>query len=176
MRSKHLWGAALAVPVLMTLSSCAPAQAPVTEKAADAAPVFHPVVSVNDVMVGVVDHNSHILWNIGDPKKAPKTEADWHNLEHASTTLAAAGSIIELGGSGPDDAKWAKDPEWTKLNQAMTNAALKAKLAVDSKNVAGVLAAGDDLVMSCEGCHAKFKPAIPAHVATKDQQPEHFGH
>jgi cytochrome c556 len=177
MRSRHLWGAALAVPVLMSLVGCASAPPPAAEKAAQpAAPVFKPVVSVNDVMVGVVDHNAHILWNVGDPKKAPKKEADWHALEHAATTLAAAGSIVEMGGSGPDDKKWAADPEWTRLNQVMTNAALKAKLAVDGKNLEQVLAAGDDLVMSCEGCHAKFKPAIPAHVATKDQQPEHFGH
>ncbi|MFM2124180.1 MAG: hypothetical protein RL328_631 [Acidobacteriota bacterium] len=174
MRSTHLWGAAVAVPVLLSLVGCAAPPPPAAE--APKGPTFHPVVSVNDVMVGVVDHNSHVLWNVGEAKKAPKNDADWHNLEHAAVTLAAAGSIIELGGSGPDDAKWAADPEWTKLNQAMTNAALKVKLAVDSKNVAGVLAGGDDLVMSCEGCHAKFKPAIPAHVATKDQQPEHFGH
>ncbi len=164
-----------AVPLLMTLTACSsapPAEAP----KAEAPPAFRPAVNINDVMVGVVDHNSHILWDIALPKKAPKNDADWHTLEHASVTLAAAGSMIVMGGSGPDDAKWAADPEWRKMAQNMTDAALKAKLAVDSKNPAGVLAAGDDLVMTCESCHAKFKPSIPAHVATKDQQPEHFGH
>jgi hypothetical protein len=164
-----------AIPILMTLTACTtapPAEAP----KAEATPAFRPAVNVNDVMVSVVDHNSHALWNIAEPKKAPKSDADWHALEHASVTLAAAGSMIVMGGSGPDDAKWAADPEWRKMAQNMTDAALKAKLAVDSKNVPGVLAAGDDLVMTCESCHAKFKPSIPAHVATKDQQPEHFGH
>lgn len=165
----------MAVPGLMILSACAPAPTAAPEKAA-APPAFRPAININDVMVSVVDHNSHILWDIGEPKKAPKNAADWHVLEHASVTLAAAGSMIVAGGSGPDDAKWAADPEWRKLAQNMTDAALKAKLAVDSKNTSGVLAAGDDLVMTCESCHAKFKPAIPAHVATKDQQPEHFGH
>lgn len=174
MRMNNVWGVALAVPVLMSMSGCAtaPAPAPVVE----ATPAFRPAVNINDVMVSVVDHNSHILWNIADPKKAPKNDADWHALEHASVTLAAAGSMISIGGSGPDDAKWVKDPEWLKLAQNMTDAALKAKLAVDSKNAPGVLSAGDDLVVTCEACHAKFKPSIPAHVATKDQQPEHFGH
>ena len=125
-------------------------------------------------MVEVVDHNSHLLWNVAE--KAPKTDADWHALEHASVGLAAAGNIIAMGGSGPDDAKWAADPEWTKLTQDMTNAALKAKLAVDGKNVAALLAAGDDLVVTCEGCHAKFKPALPAHVDGPKEQPEHYGH
>lgn len=174
MRSDNLWGAALAVPVLMTLSGCA--TAPPETPAASTAPVFKPVVSVNEAMVSIVDHNSHILWNVADPKQAPKSEADWHNLEHAATTLAAAGSILAVGGSGPTDGKWAKEARWTELNQNMTNAALKIKLAVDSKNLAGVLAGGDDLVMTCESCHAEYKLTIPAHVATKDQQPEHFGH
>ena len=165
----------LAVPIVVTLTGCASAPPPAAPKA-EAPPAFKPAVNVNDVMVGVVDHNSHILWDVALPKKAPKTEADWHNLEHASVTLAAAGSMIVMGGSGPDDAKWAADPEWRRMSQNMTDAALKVKLAVDSKNVAGVLAGGDDLVMTCEACHAKFKPSIPAHVATKDQQPEHFGH
>ena len=59
---------------------------------------------------------------------------------------------------------------------ALTNAALKLKLAVDNKDMKALLAADDDLTPTCEACHAKFKPAIPAHVATKDQQPEHFYH
>ncbi len=165
----------LAVPILMTLAGCTTSPPPAAPKA-EAPPAFKPAVNINDVMVGVVDHNSHILWDIALPKKAPKSEADWHNLEHASVTLAAAGSMIVMGGSGPDDAKWAADPEWRKMAQNMTDAALKIKLAVDSKNTPGVLSGGDDLVATCEACHAKFKPSIPAHVATKDQQPEHFGH
>lgn len=174
MRSSCYWGAALAVPVWMSLSGCG--TAPPAVPVAEAIPAFKPVVNINDVMVSVVDHNSHTLWNIVEPKKAPKNDADWHVLEHASVTLAAAGSMISVGGSGPDDARWAADPEWRKLAQDMTDAALNAKLAVDSKNQPGVLAAGDALVATCEACHAKFKPTIPAHVATKDQQPEHFGH
>jgi len=174
MRSYNVWGAAVAVPVLMTLSGCA--TAPPAAPVAEAGPVFKPVISVNEAMVSIVDHNSHTLWNVADEKKAPKNDADWHNLEHAATTLAAAGSIMAIGGSAPGDEKWAKEKDWAALNQKMTDAALKIKLAVDSKNLAGVLAGGDDLVMTCESCHAQYKLTIPAHVATKDQQPEHFGH
>jgi cytochrome c556 len=168
---KHLkW---LAAPVVLLLSGCA-ATTPAPEPKPEVK--FKPVISTNDVMVEVVDHNSHMLWNVADKDKAPKTAADWHALEHASVGLAAAGSEIAVGGSGPDDQKWAANPEWTKLTQDMTNAALKAKLAVDGKNVAALLAAGDDLVVTCEACHAKFKPALPAHVAGPAEQPEHYGH
>lgn len=171
MRSTYLWGAALAAPVFLMMSGCAQPQ-----PAAEAGPVFKPVVTINEAMVDIIDHNSHILWNVGDETKAPKTDADWHVLEHAATTIAAAGSIMAVGGSGPDDAKWAMEADWARLNQDMTNAALKMRLAVNSKNLAGVLAAGDDLVQSCEACHSQYKLTIPAHVATPEQQPEHFGH
>ena len=170
MRSTNLWGTALAAPLFLMLAGCAAPQQ------TEAGPTFKPVVSVNEAMVDIVDHNSHILWNVGDEAKAPKTDADWHTLEHAATTLAAAGSILAVGGSGPDDAKWAKEADWARLNQDMTNAALKMRLAVSSKNLAGVLAAGDELVAACEACHSEYKLKIPAHVATPEQQPEHFGH
>jgi cytochrome c556 len=171
MRSTLFCAAALAAPLCLVLSGCAQ-----TSRQAEAAPAFKPVVSINEAMVDIIDHNSHILWNAADEAKAPKTDADWHMLEHAATTLAAAGSIMAVGGSGPQDAKWAKETEWAKLNQDMTNAALKMRLAVQSRNLPGVLAAGDELVASCEACHAQYKLTIPAHVATPAQQPEHFGH
>ncbi len=174
MKRNQAWGAVITVSVLMSLTGCA--TAPTEAPTAEAAPVFKPVISVNEAMVDVVDHNSHILWNAAIDTKAPKTDADWHALEHAAITLAAAGSFIAVGGSGPDDAKWAKEPQWVRLNQDMTNAALKVKLAVSSKNLPGVIAAGDELVATCESCHTQYKLTIPAHVATKDQQPEHFGH
>ncbi|MEI9814019.1 MAG: hypothetical protein WDO18_15845 [Acidobacteriota bacterium] len=56
-----------------------------------------------------------------------------------------------------------------------TNAGLKAVLAVNHRNLEELNTAGDDLVMTCEACHQKFKPALPAHVAKPSEQPEHFG-
>ena len=169
------WTLAVIVPIVTALSGCTAAPPPAGPKA-ETAPAFKPVINVNDVMVGVIDHNSHILWDVAAPKKAPKNDAEWHELQHAAVTLAASGDVILIGGSGPDDMKWANDPQWRTLVQDMTNAALKLKLAVDNKDMKALLAAGDDLTPTCEACHAKFKPAIPAHVATKDQQPEHFYH
>lgn len=119
-------------------------------------------------MVDVGDHNSHILWNVADEKLAPKNDSDWHVLEHAATTLAAAGSIMAVCGSAPGDEKWAKETKWASLNQDMTNAALEIKLAVDSMNLAGVLAGGDDLVATCDACHAEYKLKIPAHLLSLD--------
>lgn len=165
------------IPALLILTGCA-TQPPATETqaTAPAQPAFRSVISINDVMVSVVDHNAHMLWNVGLPSRAPKNDQDWHNLEHAADTLAAAGNMILIGGSGPNDAAWVTDTDWQMFTQQMTDAALEATRSVDQKNVEALLKAGDSLVAACEGCHGKFKTDIPAHIAGPSEQPEHYGH
>jgi hypothetical protein len=153
------------------LAGCAPApEKPVTQ----AQPAFEGVVSINDIMVDVVDHNAHIIWNAADPKRAPKTDQDWHNLEYAATTIAVAGNMILIPGPPKDDKVWTSDPAWRQFAQDETRAALKAITAVDHHDLKALGAAGDDIVVTCEACHKKFKPALPAHVAKPSEQPEHY--
>ncbi|MEI9814020.1 MAG: hypothetical protein WDO18_15850 [Acidobacteriota bacterium] len=99
------------VAVLLTLSGCAAAP---EKPAAEARPQFKGVIPINDIMVDVIDHNSHTVWNAEDPKMAPKTENDWHVLEHAANTLAASGNMILIPGPPEDDKKWVADPQWQK--------------------------------------------------------------
>lgn len=153
----------------VVLTGCA-AETPVDE----VRQTFRPVVSLNQVMVSVVDHNAHILWNVALPDYAPANDADWHELEHAAVTLAAAGNTILLGGSGPDDAKWVDETDWESLTQAETDAALDALLAIDNKDLNALLTAGDSLTDTCEACHMAHKPDLPSIVATPEEQPEHF--
>jgi cytochrome c556 len=82
--------------------------------------------------------------------------------------------MILIGNPGEDDAAWVKEAEWQTLTQDMANAALNAVNAVDHQDTKALLAAGDDLVNTCESCHKKFKPALPAHVAKPLEQPEHY--
>jgi hypothetical protein len=152
--------------LLVILAGCAPAP----EKPVE----FKGVVPINDIMVSVVDHNAHMIWNVADPKLAPKTDQDWHYLEHAATTLAASGNMILIPGAPKDDQEWVKDPQWRKYAQDLSNAGVKALMAVDHRDLKALEAAGDDLVVTCEDCHKKFKPALPAHVAKPSEQPEHF--
>src|SRR6516162_1496467 len=48
-------------------------------------------ISINAVMVALVDHASHVLWDAGRDGQAPKTDQDWEELEHHAMQLAAAG-------------------------------------------------------------------------------------
>lgn len=178
-------GAALALGgALLILAGCAPAPQKSVEPVAQTQPEFKGVVPINDIMVSIVDHNAHMIWNAaGDrsekakkSKMAPKTDQDWHYLEHAATALAASGNMILIPGPPADDQKWVKDPEWRKLAQDVANAGAKAVAAVEHRNLEELGAAGDDLLVTCETCHKKFKPELPAHVAKPSEQPEHFPH
>jgi len=155
-------GMLVVAPAWMLLSGCA------------AAPTYKPVVSLSQVMVGVVDHNSHMLWNVALDEYAPANDADWHELEHAAVALAAVGNTMLAGGSSPADAAWPQKPDWTALTQTQTDAALAALLAIDHKDRDALIAAGDKLTAACEACHSKYKDNIPALVATPKEQPEHF--
>jgi cytochrome c556 len=157
---------------LVLLAGCATAPPPVAEKAAET-PAFKPAVSINQVMVSVIDHNSHTLWDVAMKKNAPKKDADWHVLEHAAVTLAAAGNMVMMGGTGVTDNVWAKDPKWTALAQDMTTGGQQAFDAVQKKDVTALLAAGDNIVVACEACHKQFKPTLPKIRATPEEQVGH---
>ena len=163
-------GMFLVVPAWIWLSGCAAPPPP----AASITPVYKPVVSLNQVMVAVVDHNAHMLWNVALDEYAPVTDADWHELAHSAIALAAVGNTILAGGSSPDDAAWIQKPDWTALTQKQTNAALDALLAIDRKDLSALIAAGDKLTEACESCHFEYKEKIPSLIATPKEQPEHF--
>ena len=164
---------------LLMLAGCATAP---EKPVAEAQPEFKSAVPINDIMVSVIDHNSHMVWNAGGDrsekgtvsKTAPKTDQDWHAIEHAATTLAASGNMLLIPGPPKSDQDWVKDPEWRKFAQDLANAGAKAVAAVDHRSTEELGTAGDDLVVTCEACHKKFKPELPAHVAKPAEQPEHF--
>jgi hypothetical protein len=174
---KRIWKSSLPFLLaggLLILVGCTSAPPPAEKAAAPAQPEFKSAVPINDIMVGIIDHNAHMVWNAADPKMGPKNDADWHLLEHAATAIAVSGNMILIPGPPADDKKWVADPEWRKLAQDVENAGVKALAAVDKRDLKALSVAGDDLVVTCEACHKKFKPALPAHVAKPNEQPEHY--
>ena len=118
-------------------------------------------VSVNAIMVAMVDHASHVVWDVAEDAKAPKNDKDWEELEHHAIQVAASGTLIALGGTGKADPGWVQSPAWKKYSQEMTDAGLAALTAVHSKDRAALLKAGDQLVNTCTSCHKEFKPDLP---------------
>jgi cytochrome c556 len=81
-------------------------------------------------------------------------------MEEAAITLLAASSLTAVGGTGPMDNTWARNPAWQGLNAAMIAAGNAALTASRDKDQAALLAAGDLLLPPCEGCHQQFNPAV----------------
>jgi hypothetical protein len=131
---------------------------------------FQPVVSLNQVMVDVINEHAHSIWDIDIPGREPKTDEDWAALRHAGVTLAAAGSIAILGGSGPNDDRWLTMPDWQSMSQAMTDKGLQALVAAERRNVDALRTAGNELLLTCIQCHNAYRLAIPNIWAEREQR------
>jgi hypothetical protein len=125
-------------------------------------PGLAPATSINAIMVGAVDHAAHHIWDLGREGMAPETDQDWDEVWHAAVQLIAASTAITTGGTtGEMDAEWVSDPGWRTWSQAVMDAGVMAYDAALARDLDAVLAAGDPLVMACEGCHTQFKPDLP---------------
>ena len=155
---------ALALVGLFVSACSAPAgQELASSPAADqgAALTAKPEVSINAVMVALVDHAGHQLWNVEGEGQAPKTDADWENVEEHAVQIAAAGPAITVGGTGPSDAIWVKSPAWHGYAQRMSDAGVAAMNAAKGKNLDALVKANGQLLQSCVACHKEFKPELP---------------
>jgi cytochrome c556 len=156
------------VAVALVGCSSGQPQAPATQPpasepaaAAPAPPAVTPHLSVNALMVTMVDNAGHVLWDAEKPEFKPRNAADWTEIEDHATQLAAASTLIQLGGTGPSDKVWAQDARWQADAQKMGEAAMAAGAAAKQKNLEALVAANSTLVESCEGCHKAFKPDLP---------------
>ena len=120
-----------------------------------------PGFSINAEMVGLVDHAAHALWDVEREEHAPKSDEDWAEVEDSAVQLAAAGTVIALGGTGPADPGWAQLPDWTRFSRDLRDAALLARTAAQGKNLDALVKVNGQIVDVCEGCHKQFKPELP---------------
>lgn len=152
--------------------SSKPAEAPASA-AAPAYPAvagYTPVVSLNEIMVYIVDTHSNELW---DAAMAPPTSDDgWKELQRAAIAIAASGSLTGVSGNGPKDQRWTEQADWAKYSQAMSNAGLAAVTAVRSRNTAEIAKAGDQLVVTCIDCHREYKLDVPKIWTERQFPPE----
>ena len=115
-----------------------------------------PLVTIKELMEKTITPATNTLWNV--PEK--QTDEEWAALEEAVITLLVATSVTALGGTGPMDSDWAKQPAWKAFNQAMLNAGTMALAAVRARDTEGLTTAGDVLYPPCEGCHSQFNPGV----------------
>lgn len=76
-------------------------------------------ISLNAVMVALVDHSARPIWSAADKK--PKTDADWGEIEYHASQIMIAGTVINIPGTGPADAGWVVQPEWLAFSKQLTD-------------------------------------------------------
>ncbi len=143
------------------LSACsAPAAQQVTPPPTaveQAAPTMAtPEVSINEVMVALVDHAGHNLWDVEQEGRAPKTAGDWQMVWEHAVQIAAAGPAISAGGTGPSDAVWVKSPSWHTYAQRMSDAGVAARNAAKSQNF--------DALVKANGATRRILRVVPQGV------------
>jgi len=158
------------------LYGCASAPSTKTESQNNAAPAAlpspPPIFSVNELMVMVVDRPGELMWDIEKPGHTPKTDEEWYQLENNAIDVAAAGTLIQLGGTGPADMGWATKPDWRKHAEKLISVSLVARDAAKRRDLKALIQANGDLVDACLACHAEFKPDLPTAGIFIHKRPE----
>ena len=126
-----------------------------------APPVFLPLgMSINQLMVAVVDDAAHGIWEGGN-KKVPLTKDEWVEIRMNAFQVQATATLVSIGGTGAADRGWVTSPAFQEWARKLSDAAVSARTAVDAKDQKALRAAGDRLVEVCNDCHMQFKPDVP---------------
>ena len=112
---------------------------------------------IKQLMETVITDTSNAIWAASDP---PTSVEQWSALEQAALKLVDAAKVTAVGGTGPMDEEWAKQPAWQPFNAAMLAASEAALAAIRAKDHDALLAASDALYPPCEGCHLVFNPGV----------------
>lgn len=120
-------------------------------------PGFTPLVSIRELMEKTITPATNTIWGAYEPLTE---EEQWVALEEAAVTLLAAANINALGGTGPMDNEWVRQPSWKAFNDVMVRAGQDALEAIRARDHDALLEAGDVLYPPCEGCHQQFNPGV----------------
>ena len=96
------------------------------------------------------------MWNVPESP----TDEEWGALDEGAVTLLVATQVVGLGGTGPMDNDWVKQPAWRAFNRIMIDAGNASLAAIRARDVLALQKAGDVLYPPCEGCHAQFNPGV----------------
>lgn len=153
----------------LTLAGC---QNKTEEPASGSTETLKLPISINAAMVALTDHSADYLFAPGNGDM-PRDDHDWDLVRSSAYDMALAGTVLQIEGTGAEDAAWVANPEWKKLAEDLTGLGQEAvNLSTEkSTDQAKWQALGDKLVQNCLACHEKFKPETPSqgilHEATK---------
>ena len=116
-------------------------------------------ISINAMMIAMMDWSAHEIWETSYMETM--SGRSWQATKRHATELLAAATLTSLGGTGRSDDRWARNPvwqEWTLLMIAETKETLRA---IEAQDQYRLVASGERLVETCDGCHQDFSPEEP---------------
>jgi hypothetical protein len=123
------------------------------------APITTPVATVKQIMKAIVTPAAMKVFESvsttvsirGIEEKFPRDDAEWEEVGNAAAALIESGNLLLMGSRAIDKG------EWVTMSQAMIEAGKVTLKAVEAKSADGVLAAGEQLNKSCDGCHRTYQ-------------------
>jgi hypothetical protein len=124
------------------------------------------VVSLNEVMVALVDFSADGVWRPA-ASETPLTDIQWALADQSAVNLIASASLITMRGAGVNDGAWVVNPDWRRWSIEMQTTAEQARAAIAARDQDRLRLAGDRLVEICQTCHQAFKPGLPSMGVTR---------
>ena len=126
--------------------------------AADDTPSVTPVASVKHIMRGIVAPSATVVFESvstvvdasGVQENQPRTDDEWATVASSAAALVESANLLVMGDRPVDRG------DWVKMSRAMMDAGNIALKAAESKNAAGILAAGEAINASCDTCHERY--------------------
>jgi hypothetical protein len=144
---------------------------------------FRPTSTIKDLMDSLVDPSADALWDsvatvvsaAGTEERQPRTPEEWANVRRRAISLVEATNLLIMEGRhvakpgekaeneevelGPEEIEKLINGDratWVMNAHALNDAAMVALKAIDAKNAAGLLDAGEGIDTACENCHLKY--------------------
>jgi hypothetical protein len=143
--------------VAVIVVGCALASPSRGEDVAPPMPPFRPYVDMKTFMEHVLTPAATIIWRVngvvidakGEHDLSPKSDADWEEIVSGAATLAEATNALMIP-------QRAGDPQWIFYVQKLAEAANKAYVAAEARDLKSIAEVSDRLDGVCAACHRHY--------------------
>jgi hypothetical protein len=109
------------------------------------------------LMVNMIGPSANSLWKTaGTPAL---NDQDWDQARQMAVRLAESANGVSAGGTTTEDIERARSGEWKTWASKFRDAVSLAASAAERRDQAALVAAADDLMEVCKGCHMAFPQA-----------------
>ncbi len=124
---------------------------------AEPASAYRAYVDMKTFMEHVLTPAATIVWSVnavvidakGEHDLSPKSEADWEQIVSGAATLAEATNALMIP-------QRARDPQWNFYARNLAEAANRAYLAAEARDLKSIAEVSDQLDGICAACHRHY--------------------